>query len=41
MWEAVGIPESEARVYEALIPQASATLDALASRVNFTHAKTA
>lgn len=41
MWEAVGIPENEARVYEALIPQASATLDALASRVNFTNAKTA
>jgi predicted transcriptional regulator/DNA-binding CsgD family transcriptional regulator len=41
MWETVGIPESEARVYEALIPQASATIDGLASRVNFTGAKTA
>jgi predicted transcriptional regulator/DNA-binding CsgD family transcriptional regulator len=41
MWETVGIPESESRVYEALIPQASATVDALASRVNFTNAKTA
>lgn len=41
MWETVGIPESEAHVYEALIPQASATADALASRVNFTTAKTA
>ena len=41
MWETVGIPESEARVYEALIPQAHATVDALASRVNFTTAKTA
>jgi DNA-binding CsgD family transcriptional regulator/DNA-binding MarR family transcriptional regulator len=40
MWETVGIPESEARVYEALIPQAHATLDALATRVNFTTAKT-
>ena len=41
MWETVGIPESEARVYEALIPQAHATADALARRVNFTTAKTA
>jgi predicted transcriptional regulator/DNA-binding CsgD family transcriptional regulator len=41
MWETVGIPESEARVYEALIPQASATIDGLASRVNFTSTKTA
>jgi predicted transcriptional regulator/DNA-binding CsgD family transcriptional regulator len=41
MWETVGIPESEARVYEALIPQAHATVDALASRVNFTTTKTA
>jgi predicted transcriptional regulator/DNA-binding CsgD family transcriptional regulator len=40
MWETVGIPESEARVYEALIPQAYATVDALASRVNFTTSKT-
>jgi DNA-binding CsgD family transcriptional regulator/DNA-binding MarR family transcriptional regulator len=41
MWETVGIPESEARVYEALIPQAHATVDALAGRVNFTTVKTA
>jgi DNA-binding MarR family transcriptional regulator/DNA-binding CsgD family transcriptional regulator len=41
MWETVGIPENEARVYEALIPQAHATADALAGRVNFTTAKTA
>jgi predicted transcriptional regulator/DNA-binding CsgD family transcriptional regulator len=41
MWETVGIPESEARVYEALIPQAHATVDTLASRVNFTTTKTA
>jgi predicted transcriptional regulator/DNA-binding CsgD family transcriptional regulator len=41
VWETVGIPESEARVYEALIPQAHATVDALAGRVNFTTAKTA
>ena len=41
MWETVGIPENEARVYEALIPQAHATVDALAGRVNFTAAKTA
>ena len=41
MGKTVGIPESEARIYEALIPQASATIDALASRVNYTNAKTA
>ena len=41
MWETVGIPESEARVYEALIPQAHASVDALANRVNLTTAKTA
>jgi predicted transcriptional regulator/DNA-binding CsgD family transcriptional regulator len=41
MWETVGIPENEARVYEALIPQAHATVDALASRVDFSPAKTA
>lgn len=41
MWETVGIPEGEARVYEALIPQAHATVESLASRVNFTTAKTA
>lgn len=41
MWETVGIPESEAQVYEALIPQAQATVEALAGRVNFTTTKTA
>jgi DNA-binding MarR family transcriptional regulator/DNA-binding CsgD family transcriptional regulator len=40
MWEPVGIPEDEARVYEALIPQAHATADALARRVSFTTSKT-
>ena len=40
MWETVGIPESEARVYEALIPQGQATVDILSSRVNFTTART-
>jgi DNA-binding CsgD family transcriptional regulator len=41
MWETVGIPEAEARVYEALIPQGYATLDVVSGRVNFTTAKTA
>lgn len=40
MWETVGVPESEARVYEALIPQGQSTVDALSSRVNFTTART-
>jgi len=40
MWETVGIPETEARVYEALIPLAHSTADALSSRVNLTAAKT-
>jgi predicted transcriptional regulator/DNA-binding CsgD family transcriptional regulator len=41
MWETVGIPEVEARVYEALIPHGRTTVDDLASRVNFSTAKTA
>jgi DNA-binding CsgD family transcriptional regulator/DNA-binding MarR family transcriptional regulator len=40
MWEAIGIPDSEARVYEALIPQGHSTVDVLSSRVNFTTART-
>ncbi|MEV6636213.1 helix-turn-helix domain-containing protein [Actinoplanes sp. NPDC051470] len=32
MWETVGIPEVEARVYEALIPPGQATVAALAAR---------
>jgi hypothetical protein len=41
MWETVGIPEVEARVYEALIPHGRTTVDDLANRVNFSTAKTA
>ena len=40
MWETVGIPETEARVYEALIPLGHSTADVLSSRVNITSAKT-
>lgn len=40
MWETVGIPAVEAQVYEALIPQTHATVEALSSRVNLTTAKT-
>lgn len=40
MWETVGIPETEARVYEALIPQGQSTVDILSGRVNFTTART-
>jgi DNA-binding CsgD family transcriptional regulator/DNA-binding MarR family transcriptional regulator len=40
MWETVGIPEADARVYEALIPQGQSTVDVLSSRVNFTTART-
>ncbi|WP_306210190.1 TrmB family transcriptional regulator, partial [Actinoplanes sp. RD1] len=32
MWQSVGIPETEARVYEALIPQGQATVAGLAAR---------
>lgn len=41
MWETVGIPEAEARVYEALIPQTHSTVDVLSNRTNLTTAKTA
>lgn len=41
MWETVGIPEDEARVYEALIPQMHSTVDVLSNRTNLTTAKTA
>lgn len=41
MWETVGIPAVEARVYEALIPQTNSTVEALSGRVNLTTAKTA
>jgi DNA-binding MarR family transcriptional regulator/DNA-binding CsgD family transcriptional regulator len=40
MWETVGIPEAEARVYEALIPQGYSTVDGLSGRINFTTSKT-
>jgi DNA-binding CsgD family transcriptional regulator/DNA-binding MarR family transcriptional regulator len=40
MWGTIGIPDSEARVYEALIPQGHSTVDILSSRVNFTTART-
>jgi len=41
VWETVGIPQDEARVYEALIPQVSATVAGLAGRLSFTSTKTA
>lgn len=41
MWETVGIPAVEARVYEALIPQTNSTVEALSSRTNLTTARTA
>jgi len=41
MWETVGIPAAEARVYEALIPQTNSTVEALSGRTNLTTAKTA
>jgi DNA-binding CsgD family transcriptional regulator/DNA-binding MarR family transcriptional regulator len=40
MWETIGIPESEARVYEALIPLGQSTVDNLSNRVNVTTART-
>jgi predicted transcriptional regulator len=40
MWETVGIPEVEARVYEALISRGQSTADVLSSRVNMTAART-
>jgi DNA-binding CsgD family transcriptional regulator/DNA-binding MarR family transcriptional regulator len=36
MWETVGIPEIEARVYETLIPNGSSTVDGLARRTELT-----
>lgn len=40
MWEAVGIPETEAKVYEALIPSGSSTVADLARRTGFSPAQT-
>jgi DNA-binding MarR family transcriptional regulator/DNA-binding CsgD family transcriptional regulator len=40
MWETVGIPETEARVYEALISRGNSTADVLSSRVNVTTSTT-
>ncbi|WP_433889232.1 helix-turn-helix domain-containing protein [Streptomyces sp. CA-111067] len=40
MWETVGIPETEARVYEALIPLGHCSADVLSGRVNFTTSRT-
>ncbi|MFG1606731.1 helix-turn-helix domain-containing protein [Actinoplanes sp. NPDC049265] len=39
MWETVGIPEVEARVYEALIPPGQATVAALAARTHLGSAR--
>jgi DNA-binding CsgD family transcriptional regulator/DNA-binding MarR family transcriptional regulator len=39
MWETVGIPESEAKVYEALIPQGQATIGGLADRTSLPPAR--
>src|SRR3982751_382644 len=39
MWETVGIPEIEARVYEGLIPQGLATVDGLHRRLRLTPAR--
>ena len=39
MWETVGIPESEARVYEALIPPGQATVAGLAGRTDLAPAR--
>jgi predicted transcriptional regulator len=41
MWETVGIPETEAAVYEALIPQAHSTVEALSTSIDLTAARTA
>ncbi|MGH3446117.1 MAG: helix-turn-helix transcriptional regulator [Nocardioidaceae bacterium] len=40
MWEAVGIPEVEASVYEALIPRGQSTVGDLAHRANVTPTQT-
>jgi predicted transcriptional regulator/DNA-binding CsgD family transcriptional regulator len=39
MWEAVGIPDVEARVYEALIMQGRSTVEGLSGRTNLTTSK--
>jgi predicted transcriptional regulator/DNA-binding CsgD family transcriptional regulator len=39
MWEVVGIPDAEARVYEALILQGHSTVEGLSGRTNFTTAR--
>src|SRR4051812_42212316 len=36
MWETVGIPETEARVYETLIPSGLSTVEKLAQRTDLT-----
>jgi DNA-binding CsgD family transcriptional regulator/DNA-binding MarR family transcriptional regulator len=36
MWETVGIPETEAQVYEALIPQGHSTVEGIAVRTGLT-----
>ncbi|GIL27701.1 helix-turn-helix domain-containing protein [Actinocatenispora comari] len=41
MWEAVGIPNTEARIYEALIPRGQSTVVELAERAGFSAAQTA
>lgn len=40
MWEVVGVPEAEARVYEALIPRGHSTVDDLSDRTSLTAAQT-
>jgi DNA-binding CsgD family transcriptional regulator len=40
MWEAVGIPDAEAQVYEALIPRGHSTAGDLAERAGFSTART-
>src|SRR4051794_27817740 len=39
MWETVGIPETEAAVYEALIPQRMATVEGLHRRLRLAPAR--
>src|SRR4051812_36177599 len=39
MWEAVGIPDVEARVYEALIMHGRSTVDGLSGRTNLATCK--
>ncbi len=40
MWQSVGIPETEARVYETLIPRGQSTVADLSDRANLTPATT-